>query len=348
MIGISGRRGGSSVRKTQHGGIGSIRSKRPVRTLALGLVAAGAFTGASHASDDKTLAQPSAAPTSVARWAATYVDFRTDIDALDRMALRSAGETREAHRRLGTHDPYKLAEGWMAYAALVAADDPTFLKALRKELRRSNRDKILKNIGSKPRYISNLPGAGSAVQAILRTAAADAAKMNAIGEKFRDRSYELQETSWGVKPSRDQQERLAAFRTETKERTPQSRPAVASRGLSGPMLASAGGDWNDDWGGSSYSRRTEYQLSGPRAQPVIDQILVLAAQHALGVTEGANAEQARTLLRNDKARQCFNWAKLHLDQCIAATRAPYEEAYCLGRHGLDDVAECVGWIAASG
>jgi hypothetical protein len=39
---------------------------------------------------------------------------------------------------------------------------------------------------------------------------------------------------------------------------------------------------------------------------------------------------------------------LTLRQCIAATRAPYEEAFCLGEHALIDTAHCVGWVADDG
>ncbi|MEM9750442.1 MAG: hypothetical protein AAF869_05755 [Pseudomonadota bacterium] len=288
-----------------------------------------------------------AAPSAMAFRAAHYVDFRMDVDRLDALGLRSLKETREAHERLGAHDPQKLAEGWMAYAALVAADTPQFVEAVRKELRRSSRDRVLKNITEKPRYLSNLAGAGDAYQSVLRTAASDAHKMAAVGEKFRSRSYELQETSWGVKPTADQQQRLKKVRTLAQTRRPSAAPVFpAKRGLQGAQLASAGDDWSAIWASANASKSKTYELSGARAQPVMDQVLILAAQHMLGASDGAYADQTQQLLRNDKTRQCFNWAKLHLDQCIAATRAPYEEAYCLGRHGLDDIAGCVGWVVA--
>ena len=49
-----------------------------------------------------------------------------------------------------------------------------------------------------------------------------------------------------------------------------------------------------------------------------------------------------------KSDRCFVNAKLNLDQCIAATRTPYEEAFCLGEHALNDVSRCVGWVANAG
>jgi len=349
MIGTSGFSGAGSVARRGAGWIAAVCMAgglaSPASADDFGAATLGApETVIAAGSDAARLSQP--APASVARWAATYIDFRTDIDRLDAMDLRSANETREAHRLLGTHDPYKLAEGWMAYAALVAADTPAFSKALRKELRRSNRDKVLTKIAQNPDYIFDLPGARSAVQSVLQVATADSAKMAIVGEKFRARSYEMQETSWGVKPTRDQQERLAKIRDEARARRPKA-VAAAGGGLNAPILASAGGDWSAAWAGGKNARTSDFRLSGPAARAAMNQILILAAQHSLGATEGVNAEQARMLLRSDKSRQCYNWAKLHLDQCIAATRAPYEEAYCLGRHGLDDVAECVGWVAAS-
>jgi hypothetical protein len=41
-------------------------------------------------------------------------------------------------------------------------------------------------------------------------------------------------------------------------------------------------------------------------------------------------------------------ARLTLRQCIAATRAPYEEAFCIGEHALNDVSACLGWVASAG
>jgi hypothetical protein len=36
---------------------------------------------------------------------------------------------------------------------------------------------------------------------------------------------------------------------------------------------------------------------------------------------------------------------MNLDQCIAATRTPFEEAFCLGQHALNEMSSCVGWPA---
>ena len=289
-----------------------------------------------------------AAPTEMAAWAASYVEFRKDLEAIDAMPVRSMKETREAHQRLGSHDAASLARGWMAYAALVAADTPEFVDGLRSRLRKSKREKVLTALSTEPRYASSIPGAQAAMQSVLASASRDSARIASLGEKFRQRAYDLQKSDWATRPAAGQQERIAQARAQAKARQAQAAPlnVAASRGVISPLLASAGHSWSAAWAEAELDAPAAYAMSGPRAQPMMDQILSLAVRYSLGATEGQYSEIAAALTKNDRGKQCFNWARLHLDQCIAATRAPYEEAYCIGRHALDDVSECVGWIAA--
>jgi len=73
----------------------------------------------------------------------------------------------------------------------------------------------------------------------------------------------------------------------------------------------------------------------------MDRVLNLAARYAVG---GLNPKIVSVYARNDRADQCLSMAALTLRQCIAATRTSYEEAFCLGEHGLNDIATCTGWI----
>ena len=77
---------------------------------------------------------------------------------------------------------------------------------------------------------------------------------------------------------------------------------------------------------------------------MMDKIMTLALRYSLNAEDPDNSV-TKSLVKNSKGKRCINWAKLHLDQCLAATRAPYEEVYCFGRHGINDVAECVGSVA---
>ena len=114
-----------------------------------------------------------------------------------------------------------------------------------------------------------------------------------------------------------------------------------TNGVLAPALASAREEWSADWGaGADEGRMTE-----KNAEVVIDRILNLAARYS---TNSLNAKVVEVYAQNTKSQRCLSMAKLTLDQCIAATRAPYEEAFCLGEHALNDVATCTGWVAGAG
>lgn len=76
----------------------------------------------------------------------------------------------------------------------------------------------------------------------------------------------------------------------------------------------------------------------------VDRILVLGARIVLGKADGANAASTVSLMENNAIRQCFKFAKLNLNQCMAARHGAAEAAYCAGRHGADEVAACVEWL----
>lgn len=76
----------------------------------------------------------------------------------------------------------------------------------------------------------------------------------------------------------------------------------------------------------------------------VDRILVLGARIVLGAADGANAASTVSLMENQAIRQCFKFAKLNLNQCMAARHGAAEAAYCAGRHGADEVAACVEWL----
>ena len=111
-------------------------------------------------------------------------------------------------------------------------------------------------------------------------------------------------------------------------------------GVTSPMLASINDDWAFDWGADDASG----ELTTMRAQAVMDRVLNLAARYAVG---NINDKVVDVYSKNTKSDQCLSMAKLTLTQCIAATRTPYEEAFCLGEHGLNDIGSCVGWVAGA-
>ncbi|HXI87632.1 MAG TPA: hypothetical protein VNH64_09245, partial [Parvularculaceae bacterium] len=156
-------------------------------------------------------------------------------------------------------------------------------------------------------------------------------------------AYALQKTAWGKKQIGPGAARLAEAAAFAKNRAPTPvAPLEVSmvKGAAAPALESAGAAWSPDWGAKGASARN----SEANADIVIDRVLNLAARYAAG---WGDRQAVETYAKNDHAKQCLTFTELTLKQCIAATRTPYEEAFCLGEHGLSDVGGCLGWVAGA-
>ncbi|MEZ5893240.1 MAG: hypothetical protein R3C58_08875 [Parvularculaceae bacterium] len=320
------------------------QSRLKARAAVIALAAGLGVTGVSA----DTLAQPK--DNTLERQAAQYISFREDVAAIEAMPFTNANVTREAHKRLAAHDANGLSTGWVAYAALVAADQPGFAEALEKELKKKpNKRKgelggiegLMSNVAQDPAYLRKMPGAQDAVNAILAMTVQDGARITELGEAFKSQAYAMQKTSWGKQKILPSQKRLDEAATYSRSRGQPAAPQFAStteNGVTAPALASAQGQWAANWGADAASGRP----NEPSADVVVDRVLILAARYSTGTL---NPKIVEAYARNDKSQRCLSMAKLTLDQCIAATRAPYEEAFCLGEHGLKDVATCTSWVA---
>ncbi len=322
----------------------------PRRKSGFALTAALVAGFAATAVSADTLAQPK--DTSLEEAAADYIRFREDVAAVEAMPFDSANVTREAHRRLAAHDPVGIAGGWVAYAALVAADTPEFAEALKDELdRRKNRrkgqlggrDGLLSNLAQDPSYARNLPGADKAIATVLSMTARDGARITALGEAFKAQAYAMQKTKWGKQRISSSQERLKEAAKYSVGRGDAQAPAFDNRaedGVIAPSLANVSGEWSADWGKAAPAGR----MSEANAEIIMDRVLNLAARYS---TNTLNPKIVSVYAKNNKSQRCLEMSKLTLDQCIAATRTPYEEAFCLGEHALNDVASCTGWVGGA-
>lgn len=294
----------------------------------------------------ESLAQPR--DTALERAAADYVRFREDVAAIEATPFNSAETTREAHRRLSAHKSDDLSSGWVAYAALVAADTPAFREALEKEVASKKKvngmtgaDAFFAKLAADPAYPRQLKGADEAMSRVLAMTTHDAARFTALGEAFKEQAYAMQKTSWGKSKIPASSARLSDAESYARSRPSATAPSLASiteKGVTAPSLSSANAAWNPEWGKDAGSGR----MTEPNAQVIMNRVMNLAARYAVsGVSEKTVAVYAK----NDKSNSCLSFAALTLKQCIAATRAPYEEAFCLGEHALNDTASCIGWVA---
>lgn len=89
---------------------------------------------------------------------------------------------------------------------------------------------------------------------------------------------------------------------------------------------------------SDSSATLPFTDSQEAASAINDRILVIAAHRALGREAGPAGAVAEPLT------QCLRFARLNLNQCLAAKPGAAESAYCAGRHGADEVAGCIDWL----
>lgn len=312
------------------------------------------------------LAPVSEAPGPLELKALSYIRFREDISQVETLSFDSAQATRDAHVRLGTHDSGELSSGWMAYAALIAADTPEFMEAMQAELlkkeevpskkkkRRSRKKKkpkpptqedydngrraFLDKLSKNPSYPRTLPGAQAAIDAVMAVSRADYNRITSLGESFKSQAYEMQKTRWGKRRIASSQQRLSEVESYAYNRPGVSMPIfakVSNAGITKPGIATTqSASWTPQWGYKSVGGLQTKEDS----QVIMDRVLNLAARYAVG---SINEKIVLAYAKNNKSQQCLSLVKLTLNQCIAATRTPYEEAFCLGEHALSDVANCV-------
>ncbi|MBB4658542.1 hypothetical protein [Parvularcula dongshanensis] len=310
---------------------------------AIGLAAIVGFASAGEAVVPTASAQE--ASSLLERTASDYVFLRTDIDYIGSSPVKDAKGMREAHNRLASFDPEALARGWVAYAALVAADTPSFAEAIEQRTNKpKKREAFLKELRDNPAVVRNMEGSEEAIAAIRAVAARDATKINALGDKFIDDAYQMQAFGWAKQkiPANGSQRVASALAYAKTRAHPSMAVSTRAQTKAGTFRPNLAGDatWTPMW-----SVDTTPPSEADRTGVLMTKALVLAARYA---TNDLTAEHLDLYADNKTSDKCLVNAKLNLDQCIAATRTPYEEAFCLGEHALNDVSYCVGWVANAG
>ena len=317
------------------------------RILLATLAGASALTMSASA---ETLSEPR--DNSLEQTAANYILFREDVNLLETTTFNNAEATREAHKRLSSHNSKEISAGWVAFAALVAAETPEFAASLQNEVKEKRRrrrkelggrDAFFAKLSQDPTYARQLPGAEKAMDRVLQMTLQDGQRIYALGESFKTQAYAMQKTRWGkarIASSSTRLKEADGFKNSRSEMEVGSMDGETTGGVTTPSLSSTNPNWSADWGANAPAGN----MNEKNAQVIMDRVLNLAARYSV---DGLNPKIVNVYARNDRAEQCLSLAALTLRQCIAATRTSYEEAFCLGEHGLNDVATCTGWIVGA-
>jgi hypothetical protein len=230
------------------------------------------------------------------------------------------------------YEPKQLSRGAIAYAALIALQDPTFVATLRvyapyPQQRKALADRIVQD----PAYAAAFAGAPSAAGLIVATLASQNGKITTVGAAVKQSAYSVQHSAWSKSKVIDPVGRLAKAKAESAALMSAEPDDVAELQKSEPV---------DGVTAAPALGAHGAPVAGPYA-PVVARGLAVAALAILGEGGDDNDAQVEALLTEPEGGQCLNMAKLDLYQCLAVAGPWYEDIFCLGEHALGETSQCI-------
>lgn len=278
----------------------------------------------------------SEAPETVALAASFYEDasawrgYMSSAAAIDPKTFKD-GKAIAASLKVGAAmEPKQLLRGAIAYGAIIALQDQTFINGTRGFANGpAQRQILIGELKSNPYRVTNMPGAERAAAAIMAALGEEGDKVLKAGSTVKQAAYDVQKQPWSKEFVPDREGRLAKVRelstTPVKgsvEEVVRLQEASLTPSDAPATLQSASNSGAVTW------------------SPVVVRGLALAALAALGEAGDENVEQVAGLLSDEPSMFCLKMSKLMLYQCLAAAKPHYEDMFCIGQHELMDIGEC--------
>ncbi len=225
------------------------------------------------------------------------------------------------------YEPRALVRGAIAYAAIAALEDPTFVAQIRAAGTTPDyRHAMAGYIELNPVYVFQFKNSDVAA-GLARQALGDAGlKLYAAGKTVKMASYTVQHQSWSKQDVVDRGGRLAAVEAAAQNPIPPADDQI-------PALQRAA------------SGAAPLSIAAPPAEPpytpMVAKALQLAAIAALGEATDEAYDSLTSLTVDDDTAACLHMAKLNLHQCLAVAKPNYEDIFCLGQHAMADTGSCL-------
>jgi hypothetical protein len=224
----------------------------------------------------------------------------------------NAAEVSQALQTGASHEPAQLDAGMVAYAAMAALQEPSFVEGVRREGQRGD---LARRLAADPAAALQLPGGQAAAGRASAALLSEAEGVKANGQRVKRASYAVQREAWSKTHVADPGGRLSRVkRLSATSYRPEPGDATHLR----------------------ESLATDARRGGGSSSPVVARGVALAALSVLG-DEG----RGRSLMSDARSGECLHMAKLNLYQCLAAAGPQYEDVYCLGQHAMIDTGQCV-------
>ena len=132
----------------------------------------------------------------LAKAAALYATYQGDVTDVKSNGFASANDIEDSLNNLGGHNPEQLTQGWMAYSALVAAQNPEFRAAVLDIEGYYGRDMLMTGMQNDIRSARTLSGGNSAVNQALTAVKADSSRLIGAAAFVKEQAYSLQGAGW--------------------------------------------------------------------------------------------------------------------------------------------------------
>lgn len=288
--------------------------------------------------------------------AGRYALYQDDVGALEATPFASLEDIDHGLEVVASHDPEHLSRAWMAYAALVAAQSPAFVDGVRQTSDYYGRDAMIAGLRNDPAYAGQMNGADTARQAILTAVSSDVTRLRQVSATVKDQAYSLQSNDWAGARSGNSDERIAWLDSIAALPRDASASVLTSLAAPGAISSERMHDMSSEvianfWGAfrlgpTAAHAATPGELpvvtltANPTHQSAIDQVITLAAFEALDAATAGDGANVAPLLDEPSTRMCMTMARLHFQQCVAASHYRYEDPFCIAEHGVRDIGDC--------
>jgi hypothetical protein len=242
--------------------------------------------------------------------AMAFESFMRRTRAID-PAFSNAADVSQALQTGASHDPAQLEAGMIAYAAMAALQEPSFVRGVESAGRNGE---LARRLAADPRVALELPGGQAAAARATAALARQGEGLGESGQRVKRAAYSVQHQGWSKTAVSDPRGQLARVK----------------------RLSAAG--YHPEPGDAAHLR--EAVAEGGRrsgaASPVVARGVALAALSVMG-----QADRARPLMSEPRTASCLRIAKLNLYQCLASAGPQYEDIFCLGEHAMIEPAHCV-------
>lgn len=230
------------------------------------------------------------------------------------------------------YEPRQLVRGAMAYAAVAALQDKTFVDGVRTFAKDpTTRQQVAHQLLADPRYVLTMPGVDSAASLVVAGLGGQGQALYDGGKAVKQSAYEIQRQAWSKKDVEGREARLAEAKALS------SAAMVGDAGETAQLMQASSG--------APVLGLTSYPVQPPYT-PTVVRGLAIGALAALGEAGDDKVELLLGLMQEPNVGGCMSTSKLNLYQCLAVARPHYEDVFCLGQHALMDTGRCM--IRAAG